>query len=161
MSEDDTLMHKLEALMNKTRGAAPVTDSQFDDIPVLTDILDDGAARPVQAAPTLPPPVEAPAPVVAAPVAALDPPAYRLTDERIRAMAREIQEHVMRNIDPQLSGPIQEKLLAKIDTFVSEAVRNALSELKQEIADSITTAVTDALTAEAAASTTPPSKRGQ
>ncbi|MGB8339386.1 MAG: hypothetical protein WCE43_11055, partial [Burkholderiales bacterium] len=84
-----------------------------------------------------------------------------LSDERIRAIAREVQYHVMRNIDPLLSGPIQEKLLNKIETYVNEAVRNALAELKQEISDSITTAVTDALSAEAATSVTTVPKRPQ
>jgi hypothetical protein len=153
MSQDDTLMHKLEALMNKTRGGAAHEDHQFDDIPVLTDILDDGAVKPIYASPTLP--------MIDEPALAAAPPANKMSDERIRAIAREIQQHVMNNLDPQLTGPIQEKLLTKIDTFVSEAVRTALAELKQEIADSITSAVTDALTAEAASSATPPSKRSQ
>jgi hypothetical protein len=152
MSEDDTLMHKLEALMNKTRGASSPDENQFDDIPVLTDILHDGAHKPVYAAPTLPV-IDEPFPT--------ELHFSALSDERIRAIAREVQVHVMRNLEPQLSGPIQEKLLNKIDTYVNEAVRTALSELKQEISDSITTAVTDALTTEAATSITAAPKRPQ
>lgn len=152
MSEDDTLMHKLEALMNKNRGTSLSGENQFDDIPVLTDILHDGAQKPVFGSPTLPL-VDEPFPT--------ELHFSALSDERIRAIAREVQNHVMRNIEPQLSGPIQEKLLTKIDTYVNEAVRTALSELKQEISDSITTAVTDALTAEAASSVTSSAKRPQ
>jgi hypothetical protein len=146
MSEDDTLMHKLEALMNKNRGAPANGENQYDDIPILTDILNDGPTKPSVAAPTLPL-VDEPFPT--------ELHFSALSDERIRAIAREVQDHVMRNLEPQLSGPIQEKLLNKIDTFVSEAVRTALAELKQEISDSITVAVTDALSAEAATSVTP------
>jgi hypothetical protein len=152
MSEDDTLMHKLEALMNKSRGASATGDNQYDDIPILTDILNDGAPKPVFASPSLPL-VDEPFPT--------ELHFANLSDERIRSIAREVQDHVMRNIEPQLSGPIQEKLLSKIDTYVNEAVRTALSELKQEIADSITTAVTDALSAEAATSVTTTPKRPQ
>jgi hypothetical protein len=152
MSEDDTLMHKLEALMNKNRGAPLAGENQYDDIPILTDILNDGPAKPVMAAPTLLL-VDEPFPT--------ELHFSALSDERIRAIAREVQDHVMRNIEPQLTGPIQEKLLNKIDTYVNEAVRTALAELKQEISDSITVAVTDALTAEAATSVGTTPKRSQ
>ncbi|MEY4730427.1 MAG: hypothetical protein RL020_1585 [Pseudomonadota bacterium] len=152
MSKDDTLMNKLEALMSKNRGAPAAGENQYDDIPILTDILNDGAHKPVYASPTLPV-VDEPFPT--------ELHFSALSDERIRAIAREVQAHVMRNIEPQLSGPIQEKLLTKIDTYVNEAVRTALSELKQEISDSITTAVTDALSAEAATSVTPAPKLPQ
>ncbi len=148
MSKDETLIDKLEALMSKNRGGATGHADDPDDIPVLTEILDDGATRPAQAvsASSHPEEIFSPTPMQFT----------ALSDERIRALAREIQNQVMRNIEPQLTGPIQEKLIQKIDTYVNEAVRNALAEIKQEIADSITTAVTDALSLEAA-SNFPPS----
>ena len=171
MSEDNSLMGKLEALMNKNRQAASASTvarpDSMDDIPVLTELLDEplpAAAsalhmfandvyipEPLASLAPLPPPVaivplaqtvkaEAAKVSFTAPLQA--PP---LSDERIRALARQIQDQVMANIQPQLSGPIQEKLLGKIESYVNEALRNALAEIKQEIADTITSAVTDAL----------------
>lgn len=152
MSEDDSLIDKLEALMNKNRGTPASSENQFDDIPILTDILDDGGLQPLYATAPLPD-ADEPFPT--------ELHFSALSDERIRAIAREVQEHVMRNIEPQLSGPIQEKLLNKIDVYVNESIVTALAELKQEISDSITIAVTDALSAEAAASVTPATKQTQ
>jgi hypothetical protein len=138
MSEDDPLINKLEALMSKHRG--PHGRNQHhdhDDIPVLTEMLNDGA-RPAAVTPAEP----ASAPPPAAPAA---PVFYGLSDERIRHIARDIRDQTMHSIEPQLAGPIMDKLLQEIDAFVQTSVRKAMAEMKQEIADSITAAVTDAL----------------
>ncbi len=138
--------------MNKNRGTPTTGENQYDDIPILTDILHDGAQKPVYAS-SVQAQIDEPFPT--------ELHFSALSDERIRSIAREVQAHVMRNIEPQLSGPIQEKLLNKIDTYVNEAVRTALADLKQEIADSITVAVTDALSAENATSVVTIPKRPQ
>jgi hypothetical protein len=139
MSEDDTLISKLEALMNKNRGTSGMNPNHDqDDIPVLTEMLDDGAPRPAYVAPAEPD-------IAPTPATPVTPTFYGLSDERIRHIARDIRDQTMNSIEPQLAGPIMDKLLQEIDAFVQTNVRKAMAEMKQEIADSITAAVTDAL----------------
>jgi hypothetical protein len=139
MSEDDSLINKLEALMSKHRGTSGMNPNHDeDDIPVLTEMLDDGAPRPAFVTP-------AEHDIASPPAAPVAPVFYGLSDERIRNIARDIRDQAMNNIEPQLAGPIMDKLLQEIDAFVQTSVRKAVAEMKQEIADSITAAVTEAL----------------
>jgi len=125
MPEEQDVIQKLDALLNKHRSSA---SQNADDIPVLTNIVevDDRHAAPPYSSTN-----------------ALDDTS--LSDTQIELLTREIFDHVMSKLGTQISNDLQIQLTERLSAIIDSTVAAAISDFKQGLADLISDAIAEVL----------------
>ena len=119
MSSDKDVLGKADALLRRHSLGAPASGSDTGGVPVLTDLVEPGAAA--AAAPPHPPSRE--------------------------DLAKEVFAAVMAEIEDKLVVDLERRLMRHLAPQVHAAVSGAMGAMHQQLADAVTKAVADALEA--------------
>jgi hypothetical protein len=125
MAEEQDVIQKLDALLNKHRSSA---NQNADDIPVLTNIVEVDDERATQRPPSMD---------------SLDDAG--LSDTQIELLTREIFDHVMSKLGTQISNDLQVQLTERLSAIIDSTVAAAISDFKQGLADLIGDAIAEVL----------------
>jgi hypothetical protein len=122
MASDKDILGKADALLRRHSVGAPGTGSDTGGVPVLTDLIDEAARQP---------------PVQPEPHPSMPGP----HDE----LAREVYTRVMAQLEGRLAADLERRLAQHLASHTHAAVAGALGDLRQEIANAIGDAVSEAL----------------
>jgi len=125
MNVQSDILRKLNALLNKHRAATP----DPSEIPLLTETVQ--PAEPMTES--------------AVTAAAEAVPQSDLSDTEVEALARDIYERVMAKLNTQISSELREHLTERLSSIIDGTVGAALADFKQELANTVSDAVEEAL----------------
>lgn len=125
-SEQDALLAKVDALMQRHRGSSNPWD---EDIPVLTEVVEEALqAFAQQHAPSGSGAVAGPIP-----------------QEAVQLLLDEIYQLAVRNLQQQVVAQLRPALEQRINASIKQALEEAFAELPQRISDAVGDAIVDAL----------------
>jgi hypothetical protein len=108
--EANPLVERVDALLARRADSAP---RQEPDVPVLTEILDDEAARPARA----------------------------IDAEALEALARELERAVLARLGPEVERVIEERIARTLSTVLGQALEGVRSELTVSVIQMVREAV--------------------
>jgi hypothetical protein len=120
----DALLNKVDSLLKRHRaGAAGLGERTLLDVPVLTDIVDDGA-------PTL---------QKSAAISA------RTNDKALHGLAADIYERVLEKLDDRIAAQFERRLASQIERAIHSALLQVGTDLKQDLMNSVGDVIAEAL----------------
>lgn len=124
----EALLNKVDALLKRHRsGAAGLGDIAANDVPVLTDIVDDEVA-----------------PISAAPPASIARSA-RPSDQALEGLAADIFERVLEKLDDRIAAQFEKRLASQIERAIHTTLLQVGSDLKQDLMNSVSDAIAESL----------------
>jgi hypothetical protein len=140
MSAEQDILQKLDALLGKHRGASSRSGEDVQDIPVLTDIIEETDVPPSAGDPQI-----SSSSLRATPPEDSGANSANLADAEVETLARDIFQHVMSELTSRISSELRVHLTERLSSIIDGTVTAAIDDFKQELADVVGDAIAGAL----------------
>ena len=132
---DRALVGQVDALLGKHGRGFENADDR--NVPVLTELLDAPEWKSDSATATPPP--------LPLPIAGTSTLLKQLSEQEIDALSNDIFTRVLERLDHDLAVKLEDRINAQLSTQINSAIRNVISDMRQDIANEIGDAVNAAL----------------
>ena len=132
---DRELVGQVDALLGKHGRGFENADDR--NVPVLTELLDAPEWKSDSATATPPP--------LPLPIAGTSTLLKQLSEQEIDALSNDIFTRVLERLDHDLAVKLEDRINAQLSTQINSAIRNVISDMRQDIANEIGDAVNAAL----------------